>query len=112
MPSSLAMLPVLQWAGIMREEVARKIHNGRKTGSNLASTSMFTKPSSFMHSFLWKDLGKKGETSGEMEWVQAVGMDKREERMRDEPTVFSARGRGTSEGRSTDKGSEREDPKG
>lgn len=59
----------------MREEVAEKIHNGRKTGSNLASAPIFTKPSPFTHSFLCKDLGKKGETSG----VQAIEMDKREE---------------------------------
>lgn len=99
----------------MREEVAEKIHNGRKIWSNVASAPMSTKPSPFMHSFLCKDMREKGETRGEMEWVQAIEMDKREEMMREEePAVFSARGRGTSEGKgkSTDKGNERGDTKG
>lgn len=65
-----------------------------------------------MHSFLCKDLGKKGDASGEMEWVEPVEMDKREEMMREEePAVFSARGKGISEGkgRSTERRNERGD---
>lgn len=61
----------------MREEVAEKIHNGRKTESNMASAPMFTKSSPFMHSFLCKGLGKKGETRGKMEWVQKWAKGKR-----------------------------------
>lgn len=81
----------------------------------MASAPLFTKSSPFMHSFLCKGLRKKGETRGEMEWVQAIEMGKREEMMReDELAVFAARGRGTSEGkgRSTEKGNERGDTEG
>lgn len=77
MPSSEAMLPVLQWAGRLHERRGgRKDTQWEKSGSYLASAPVFTKPSPFMHFFLCKDLGKKGEASGEMEWVQAIEMTK------------------------------------